>query len=252
MGGFLHPHKKERYKMATITISRQFGSGGDEIARRVCEILDYRRFDKRMLAQAATEAGLSEQEVIDYSEENYKVRGFLERLFERTPTVATVRVWEEQADGIRMMENIKLKEETLIKLVHRAVRSAHKRGNVVIVGRGGQALLRNEKDVLHVRIIAPLEECIQRMKERLRASRQIFDATIDLRRNAQDTIVEKDAASAAYLKRFYNIDWDNPLLYHLVINTGQLSLEQAALTIADLASRITLRSGEESLSAEPV
>ena len=51
--------------MAVITISRQYGSGGDEIASRVCELLGYRYFDKRMMAQVASEAGLSSKEVID-------------------------------------------------------------------------------------------------------------------------------------------------------------------------------------------
>lgn len=237
--------------MTTITISRQYGSGGDEIVQRVCEILDYRRFDKRMLSQAAAEAGLSEQEVIDYSEENYKIRGFLERLFGRTTPIATVKAWEEHPEGVWVGEEVKLREETLLTLVHRAIRSAHQRGNVIIVGRGGQALLRNEKGVLHVRIVAPLEDRIQRVKERLRVSQKEYDTALDLRRKAQDMILEKDAASAAYLKRFYNIDWDDPLLYHVILNTGYLSLEQAALTIADLASRLAMPSSETTLTSEP-
>src|SRR3989337_1001608 len=101
--------------MTTITISRQYGSGGDEIANRVCDILSYRRFDKRMLVQAAVQSGLSEQEVIDYSEEDYKVRGFLERLFGRSTTIATVRVWEENVSGIRMPDEIKLSEASVLR-----------------------------------------------------------------------------------------------------------------------------------------
>jgi len=224
--------------MTTITLSRQYGSGGDEIAQRVCEILNYRQFDKQLLNQAAAEAGLSE-EVVDFSEENYKIRGFLERLFDRSPTVATVRVWGTQGEGVLVAEELQLREETLLKLVHKAVRSAHKRDDVVILGRGGQALLSTEKDVLHVRITAPLEDRILRVKERLRANRQTYDATIDLRRDAQDLILEKDAASRAYLKRFYNIDWDDPQHYHVIINTARMSLEQAALITANLASQMT-------------
>jgi cytidylate kinase len=189
--------------------------------------------------------------VIDYSEENYKIRSFLERLFDRSPAVATVRVWEEHAKGLFLAEDIKLREETLLTLVHRAVRSAHKRGNVIIIGRGGQALLRNEKDVLNVRIVAPLEDRIQRVKERLRPTRQTFEASIDLRRDAQDLILEKDAASAAYLKRFYNIDWDDPLNYHLVVNTGLLAPDKAARVIADLASRMALPAEETAIASEP-
>ncbi len=49
--------------MAVLTISRQYGSGGDDIADQVCRILGYRHFTKRHIARAAMEAGLSEQEI---------------------------------------------------------------------------------------------------------------------------------------------------------------------------------------------
>jgi cytidylate kinase len=239
LAGFLFSVMKERRQMTTITISRQYGSGGDEIAQRVCESLNYRQFDKQLLNQAAAESGLSEQEVVDFSEENYKIRGFLDRLFDRSPTVATVRAWGTHGEGVLVAEELQLREESLLKLVHRAVRIAHKRGAVVILGRGGQALLSNENDVLHVRFTAPLEDRILRVKQRIKADRQIYDATIDLRRDAQDLILEKDAASRAYLKRFYNIDWDDPHHYHVIINTARVSLEQAARITTDLASQMT-------------
>lgn len=231
--------------MPTITISRQFGSGGDEISVRVCELLGFQRFDKHMVVQAASEAGISEHEVIDYSEEKYRIRSFLERLFDRTPTFTTVKMWEEQTEGILLAEDVKLQEDFLVNLVQKAVQSAHERGGIVVVGRGGQALLKDEKDVLHVRIIAPMEDRIQRVKERLRKDRQEFDAHIDLRRDAQDLILERDAASADYLRRFYNLDWNDPSLYHIVLNTGRLAPEQASLIIAKLVNQHSLKKEQE-------
>jgi hypothetical protein len=62
--------------MAVITISRQYSSRGDEIAARVCVMLGYRYFDKRLMAQIASETGFSESEMIDFSEDDYKVRTF--------------------------------------------------------------------------------------------------------------------------------------------------------------------------------
>ncbi len=224
--------------MTTITISRQTGSGGNEIARRVCEISGYRAFDKHMLAQAAAQSGFSEQEVIDYSEENYKVRGFLERLFNRSAPIATLRVWEEDTAGILTAEDLKLSEAMALRLVQKAIHSAQRAGKLVIVGRGGQAVLKDVTDVLHVRIEAPLEDRIQRVKEELRKNRQSYDSSIDLRREAQNWIVKRDEASADYLKRFYNIDWTDPTLYHMMINTGKLSLEHAAQAIVIMAQVI--------------
>lgn len=90
--------------------------------------------------------------------------------------------------------------------------------------------------MLHIRVEAPMEQRIQRVKEKLRATRKLYNADIELRRDAQDIIVERDAASVDYLKRFYHADWDDPLLYHLVINTGRVSIEQAAEIIAHMVT----------------
>lgn len=226
--------------MAVITISRQYGSGADEIAARVCETMGYRHFDKRLIARAASEAGISAQEAIDYSEENYKVRGFLERLFGRSAPVAQVRVWKEDASGVRSTEDMPLSEEAALSLVQHSIHSAYETGNVLIIGRGGQALLQKEPGVLHVRIEAPLEDRIQRVKEHFKESRRLFQADIEIRRAAQDWIYERDLASEDYLRRYYNIDWADPLLYHVVLNTGKLTIEQATHTIVDLAHQWSL------------
>ncbi len=220
--------------MAVITISRQYGSGGDEIASRICDILGYQHFDKRMIARATMEVGLSEQEIVDYSEENHKVRTFLDRLFGRQSVVASTRIWKEDATGARSTEEIQLNEDAALALVQKAVRSAYRAGNLVIVGRAGQVILKDSPDVLHVRIEAPLEQRIQRVKEEIKATRKIYNADIELRRQAQDLIIERDAASIDYLSRFYHVDWDDPLLYHILLNTGKLTIDQSANIIIQL------------------
>lgn len=89
--------------MAVITISRQFGSGGDELAVRLCEKLGYDYFDKRLMERVAVEVGLSQAELVDFSEENYKVRSYFERLMGRSAaqTVARLQTWKEDIDGVR-------------------------------------------------------------------------------------------------------------------------------------------------------
>jgi cytidylate kinase len=76
--------------MTVITMSRQIGSGAAEVANRLCDELGLVAVDKRLMLRVATEVGLPDQEIIDYSEEQYKTRGFLERLFGRNPPVAEV------------------------------------------------------------------------------------------------------------------------------------------------------------------
>jgi cytidylate kinase len=230
VGFFVSPAQKGEAVMTVITISRQFGSYGDEIAQKLCGILGYQYFDKQLVMQAARESGLSDQEIVDYSEENYKVQTFLKRMLGEPPIVGQIRAWKEDVQGVRIFDSIALTEETALALVQKAIRHAHEVGNVVVVGRGGQAILQNEPDVLHVRIEAPLEIRIQRVKQW-----KPLESGLDLRRAAQDLIEQKDAISADYLQRFYNLRWDDPALYHLIINTEKLSIDQAAHLLAQAA-----------------
>ena len=222
--------------MAVITISRQYGSGGDEIADRICQELGYRQFDKRLIAQAAVGAGLSDQEIIDFSEENYKVKNFMDRLFNRSQTVAQVRVWKEDAQGVRSPESIQIDEEYALMLTKRAVEAAHHTGNIVIVGRGGQVILKDYLDVIHIRIEAPLEDRIQRVKNQMKAESNLTADTVEARRKAQDRIGARDLASSDYLQRFYGVDWTDPCLYHLVINTGKIKIKMAVEIIIDVVN----------------
>ena len=211
--------------MATITISRQFGCGGDEIAARVCEMLGYRYFDKSLMAKIIAETGLTENEIVDFSEDNYKVRGFLDRLLAwRGPRdLSYVSTWKEDTGGVRSKETAILSEAQGISFVQTAIRKVYQQGNVVIVGRGGQVILKGMPGVLHVRIQAPLEARFRYIatSEKLHL--------MGLRRE----IVEHDEAAADYLKRFYDIDWADPKLYDLVINTTRLNVEAGAQIIVD-------------------
>jgi cytidylate kinase len=220
--------------MTVITISRQFGSGGDEIADRLCKALNYHHFDKLTIIKAAAESGLSDQEFVDFSEDNYKVQNFFERLLNRPSPLGKARVWREDAEGIRVMEEMTLTEEHALTLVQKAVLSAYHSGNYIIVGRGGQAILRDYRDVLHLRIEAPWEERLQFVREQLKSEKKDPASRIDWRREAQDLMTARDAASADYLQRFYHVDWNDPMLYHLVLNTGRMSIDLAVSLIGEM------------------
>jgi cytidylate kinase len=217
--------------MAIITISREFASNGNDIAEKICETTGYYLFDKRIIADSAVEVGLSDEEIVDFSEQNYKVKGFFNRLFGRSH----LQIWKEMEDGKRTSEEVPLSEENALLLVRRAIENAHKMGDTVIVGRGGQVILQDEPDVLHVRIQTPIEERIQRVRSHPKIASRSFIGPLEARRAALDLIEESDDASADYLKRFYGVDWSDPMLYHIVINTGKLKVEQAVKLIIETA-----------------
>ncbi len=206
--------------MAVITISRQYGSEGDEIAANLCQILGYQTFDKQLMIKVAAEVGLTEGEVVDFTEDQHRVRSFLDRLLGNSaPVLTQSRTWSEvkvidAADSIPLVQSI--------------INAAYTHGNIVIVGRGGQAVLRDRAGALHVRIEAPLETRIQRVQLR-------EGLTYEL---ARDVVAQRDRAAADYLKRFYNVDWSDALLYHLVINTGRWSIENASRLIISAINQL--------------
>jgi cytidylate kinase len=215
--------------MSVITISRQYGSGGDEIAVRVCELTGFRYFDKDLIARVVADLGLAQQDIVDYSEDSYQVRSFVERVMGTSRVVSETHILKgETAAGGADLEIKRLDESDTIALVRSAVQAAYKLGDVVIVGRGGQAILQPSLGVLHVRIEAPLSVRIQRVQDEAHITRSL----------AQEIIAARDAAAADYIKRFYYLNWADPTLYHLVLNTGRWGVEQTALIIEHALERM--------------
>ena len=221
--------------MAVITISRQYGSGGDEIATRVCEVLGYRIFDKSLMAEVASEVGLS-TEVVDFSEDDHRVRSFLERLLGgRGPRpVARVRIRTESPGGTDAVWIRTLDEQQAVDLVRGAIQAAYDQGNVVVVGRGGQAILRGMPDVLHVRVEAPLNLRV----ERVVALGEITLGATSRRAQARDLVAQRDEAAADYLKRFYGVDWSEATNYHMVVNAAEWTTDTAAQLIVSAVGHI--------------
>lgn len=214
--------------MAVITISRQFGSGGDTIAARVGELLGYPLLDKALMAEVANEVGLAPGQVVDFSEANHQARSILNRLLMRQAKVAEVRTWTEDTKGVRQAAVEPLTEEQALSIVRGVMDAVARRGSVVIVGRGSQAALRDMPGTLHVRIEAPFDQRMHRV--------QAEEDVLPMR--AERMIDERDRASQDYLRRFYGIDAWDPRHYHLVINTGLLDLETAAQVIVLAAQQM--------------
>ncbi|HEX2978964.1 MAG TPA: cytidylate kinase-like family protein [Anaerolineaceae bacterium] len=204
--------------MTVITVSRQYGSGGDEIVEEVCQQLGCRYFDRRAIARAAMEVGLTETEVMEFSEETRQAQNFFDRLFRRTKPVAHARVWRETTTGVRVADSEAIDEGQIVSLVEAAVRAAYREGNIIVVGRGGQAILMDKPGVLHVRIEAPFAMRVQRTSVKEGLDWQPSEALVQ----------KRDAAAADYIRKYYDVDWSDPSLYHLIVNTGKWNLHAAA------------------------
>lgn len=219
-----------------VTVSREMGSGGSYIGSRVAEILGYGFVDREILHHAAESIGASEEslEVVD----------------ERRPSLAErIATWIsagfEDVSGLR--EPLVLPREgypallptegDYLHLMQSVIRELAGRGNMVIVGRGAQLVLRDREDALHVHITAPFELRVQRISVREGISLEA----------ATKRVRESDKNRSGYVRTFYQADWRSPGLYALIINTGKMELEEAVALVVEAA-----RALERRLRASPI
>ncbi len=178
--------------MAVITISRQLGSLGTTLGKRIASRLRYRLVHRDVINQAARLAG--------------------------APDVALATIDELGLLGIEPDETA---QQAYLRAVRRVIENLAQEGNVVIVGRAGQSILQKHEGVLHIRVVAPFDVRVRRIV----AAHGISETA------ARAQVRDSDRYRADYLRRFYNTAWDDPTLYHLVINTGHMDLDTAAAVV---------------------
>ena len=227
--------------MSIITLSREFGSGGDEVANRLCQELGYQSFGKEQIIQAARETTLGKYNAIDYSEDNHEVLPFLDQLFRRSASTVQKIAWIENPSIARRPEHVDAHEAAVLSLTKRAIQASVKAGNFVIVGRGGQVLLQGIPGILHVRIEAPVDMRIERIKLQLKSKADASHSEEKVLQTASQIIADRDKASADYIKRYFNVDWHDPQLYHMVLNLGKLSVDQSVEIIVAAVQSLGLR-----------
>lgn len=181
--------------MPVITISRQMGSWGTEIAHLLSKDFKCKCLDKESLEEAFDEFGISKDSVERFDE---KKPGFWD-LF--------------TTDKARYLHFMKS-----------AIFEFAREGNGVILGRGGQILLAELPGVLHVRIIAPIEERIKRIKDQFNCDEI----------QAENLIQHNDHERNGFYKFFFSENWENSSLYNLVINTGAFSVKTSVQIIKDI------------------
>ncbi len=196
-----------------VTISRQFGAGGSEVARRVAAALGWRLVDNEVINQVAREAGLPPEEVARKEE---RAPGFGERLT-RALARAVPELFPQPA------EVPEPEEARLVRATERVVANLTAGGKVVIVGRAAPAVL-SHRDAIHVRVVASKGHRLKATMERL----GIDEAA------ARQELEDTDSARARYHKQYYGRDWNDPVNYDVVLNTETIGLEGAARVIVGL------------------
>jgi cytidylate kinase len=207
--------------MATplITITRQFASGGSDIAQRVARGLHWTVIDNEFVDEVARRAGLPAEEVAQREE---RAPGLLERLA-RTLAVASPELFIA-APSVPQVER---DEAAIIKLTERIIHEAAVEGRVVLVGRGAQAVLAQRADALHVFVVASRAWRVRLAMERLGIEAAEAGKRIDETEHRRDQ----------YVKRYYERRRDDPTRYDLVVNSERLGFEGAAAAVVGEARR---------------
>jgi len=195
-------------QMRAITISREYGSGGGEIATRLAGRLGWQLIDHEVIVQVAHELGVSEAEAEEHDE---RVEGLVERILKG------MQLFEPAALVSAPILPVVTDSRSYQEALRRVVEATAAAGHAVIVGRGSQVLLARRRDVLHARIVAPLDPRIAYVMVREGLDQAAARARIQL----------KDRDRVRFLQEVHNRNPHDADLYDIVVNTGVLDLESA-------------------------
>jgi cytidylate kinase len=182
----------------TITIEREYGSGGADVARKLAQRLGWKLWDQALTDEIARLMDCPSRTVEQHEERKDSLSYRLFKSFMRGSFEGTLNA-----------PNLKIVDADCIKdLTRRIVTDVAREGNAVIVGRGSAYHLQGRPDVFHVFVYAPFEDKVRR----LRAGGKSESEAIDLAE-----AVDRDRA--AYIKQHFDVDWPTREYFALMINT---------------------------------
>jgi len=200
--------------MTVLTISREFGAGGRTLGKKVANELGYTLVDEDIVQMVAERAKVSKKTVKAMEKE---AGGSLMKFMNYI-------VPQNQIN--RLLDNQRgyLDEEIYVNTLTEIITDLAEEGNCVIVGRGGQYVLRDHAAAFHLLLVATHEDRVKFMM-------QNYNMKED---QAKDTIRVHGKRRRNLYRKFGKEDYDDPLLYHLSLNMSKLSIEKATETAIKL------------------
>jgi len=202
-----------------ITVTRQYGAGGSQVAELVARTLAWTVIDNEFVDEVARRAGLPAAEVAQRKE---RAPGLLERLA-RTLAAASPELFITES----AISDVERDEKAIVRISERIIHEAAAIGRVVLVGRGAQAILALHPDAIHIYLVASKP---WRMK--LAVDRLGVDPA-----KVEKELEETDRRRDQYTKTYYNRTRADPTNYDLVVNAERLGLDGAAEMVVAEARR---------------
>jgi len=198
-----------------ITIEREYGCGGGEIARLVAKHLGWKLWDQLLTEEIARLANCSKAAVEVREERTDPLYYRLFKSFLRGSYEGSIN-----AHKLNLVDS-----ETILRITRRVVEHAAERGNCVIVGRGSQQFLKNRPDTMRVFLYAPREDKVRRLLARGKSEQE-----------AEQLVDTVDRERADFIQKYFNVEWPDRSIYHGMMNTaiGDEAVLQIILKVLNL------------------
>jgi cytidylate kinase len=182
-----------------VTIEREYGSGGGEIAQLLATQLGWKLWDQLLTEEIARLANCPKTVVAGREERTDPLYYRLFKSFLRGSYEGSLN-----AHKLNVVDS-----ESILKITERVVQHAAGKGNCVIVGRGSQHFLRNRPDTLRLFLYAPRDAKVRRIMGRGKTENE-----------AQERVDTVDRERADFIQKYFHVEWPDRAVYHAMINTA--------------------------------
>jgi cytidylate kinase len=182
-----------------VTVEREYGCGGGEIAQRLAQLLGWRLWDHQLTEEIARLANCSKAVVEQREERTDPLYYRLFKSFLRGSYEGSIN-----AHKLNLVDS-----ENILKMTARVVEHAASKGDSVIVGRGSQLLLKDRPDTFRVFLYAPREDKVRRLLARGKSEK-----------DAQELVDTVDRERAGFIEKYFHVAWPDRAVYHVMINTA--------------------------------
>ena len=228
--------------MAVVTLNGQLGGAAREVGQEVARKLGADYVDRLLLAEAGKRVGATVSALAEKEQEHLSLANRLTRLvqtaFERSAYTGSggdpffgpgvdallVRPYSEEEQTATTSKEVD--ENRFFQVVCDILQDLAKEGNVVLIGRGSNLVLKDFPGALHVGVVAPLDFRIEIIMQR--------DGTD--RETAEKYIADEERARISYFKRHFKAHPDDPILYHMMVNPGTLGIEVSSNIVVQAAT----------------
>lgn len=231
--------------MPVITVSGEMTSGAREVGRRVATLLGIDFVDQQLMVQAAKRCGVPVGAVAEHDERastfRQRISSVINSFLENSASTGAdpaaggagleAVLSQTYADMARPQEQAAITDKRYLETMTALIREIASSGRVVILGRGSQMILRDRPEVLNALCVAPPEVRYRRAAEREELPLE----------EAKKRTIQADQARAAFHRKLWKVDVDDPRLYDVTVDTCRLSFDLAAEIVASAAR---LKTGE--------